>query len=242
MRPTCAHRHWPDGFVPRLPRYVGAFGLAMFGESAGVTPFESISLYWICGGAHCAVVVLAYHTVPRPGEDVSRGEGQDQRGEPLLFPHLFIAGSINTCLAFLACEARRKTFLVTRMRVEQLSREKERLEYERQFAETKLHNSLHASGVSCGDESPGPSNRSTPEACGAVESSTPEESPNQQPAPPAAPRPNVNPLPRRSVDASEPSSGASDIELTELNTLGRAKAEDRRRGKRTVQFRVPSRH
>ena len=160
----------------------------------------------------------------------------------MLFPHLFIAGSINTCLAFLACEARRKTFLVTRMRVEQLSREKERLEYERQFAETKLHNSLHASGVSCGDESPGPSNRSTPEACGAVESSTPEESPNQQPAPPAAPRPNVNPLPRRSVDASEPSSGASDIELTELNTLGRAKAEDRRRGKRTVQFRVPSRH
>ena len=122
MRPTCAHRHWPDGFVPRLPRYVGAFGLAMFGESAGVTPFESISLFWICGGAHCAVVVLAYHTVPRPGEDVSRGEGQDQRGEPLLFPHLFIAGSINTCLAFLACEARRKTFLVTRMRVEQLSK------------------------------------------------------------------------------------------------------------------------
>ena len=109
MRPTCAHRHWPDGFVPRLPRYVGAFGLAMFGESAGVTPFESISLFWILGGAHCAVVVLAYHTVPRPGEDVSRGEGQDQRGEPLLLPHLFIAGSINTCLAFLACEARRKS-------------------------------------------------------------------------------------------------------------------------------------
>ena len=211
----------------------------MFGESAGVTPFESISLFWICGGAHCAVVVLAYHTVPRPGEDVSRGEGQDQRGEPLLFPHLFIAGSINTCLAFLACEARRKTFLVTRMRVEQLSREKERLEYERQFAETKLHNSLHASGVSCGDESPGPSNRSTPEACGAVESSTPEECRDAEPRTP--PRPNLNPLPRRSVDASEPSSGASDIELTELNTLGRAKAEDRRRGKRTVQFRVPSR-
>ena len=212
----------------------------MFGESAGCTPFGSISLFWILGGAHCAVVGLAYHAVPRPGENVSREERDSF--EPWLFPHLFIAGYTNTCLAFLACEARRKTFLVTRMRVEQLSREKERLEYERQFAETRLHNSLHASGLSCGDESPGPSNRSTPEACGAVESSTPEACPEAEPNQQRAPRPNLNPLPRRSVASSEPSSGASDIELTELNTLGRAKAEDRRRGKRTVQFRVPSRH
>ena len=143
----------------------------MFGESAGCTPFGSISLFWILGGAHCAVVGLAYHAVPRPGENVSREERDSF--EPWLFPHLFIAGYINTCLAFLACEARRKTFLVTRMRVEQLSREKERLEYERQFAETRLHNSLHASGLSCGDESrgrrigrrprrAGPSNRRRP--------------------------------------------------------------------------------
>lgn len=196
----------------------------MFGESAGVTPFGSISLFWILGGAHCAVFVLAYHAVPRPGEDVSRGE----RSEPALFPHLVIAGAINACLTFLACEARRKTFLVSRMRVEQLSREKERLEYERQFAETKLTNSLHASGLSCRDESPGPSKRWTPKA-----------EPNQQPAPPS---PNLNPLSRRSVAACSEPSSASDIELTELNTLGRAKAEDKRRGKRKVQFRVPSGH
>ena len=55
-----------------------------------------------------------------------------------LLPHLMIAAGINVILAYLCCEARRKAYLVTIMRVEQLSREKERLEYERRFAEMRL--------------------------------------------------------------------------------------------------------
>ena len=181
----------------------------MFGESAGCTPFGSIGLFWICGGAHCTVMALAYHAVPDTGEN---------GGFEWLFPHLLIAGYINTCLAFLACEARRKGFLVTRMRVEQLSREKERLEYERQFAETKLQNSLHASGFCCGDDA---AETLTPEACPGS---------SQQPAPS---RPSLHP-PCRSV-FSEPSS-ASDIELAELNTLPEAMPD-----RLKVQFRVPCR-
>ena len=115
-----------------------AFGTAVWGDSSGMGPAGCISLFWILAGFHATTIGLAYSwqwsmAYPDSDEHIHFGT---------FVPQLVTAGAINAYLTWIACEASRKMFLASTLasmqRMEQLSGEKERLDYKRQFAEAKL--------------------------------------------------------------------------------------------------------
>ena len=112
--------------------YICAFASAVWGDSSGMGPVGCITLFWILIAMHATTMGLAYNATE-----------SDAKGKFSAFvPQLFTAGAMNAYLAWIACEASRQMFLASALasmqRMEQLAGEKERLEYERQFAETKL--------------------------------------------------------------------------------------------------------
>ena len=117
--------------------YIAAFATAVWGDSSGMGPAGCISLFWILAAPHATTMGLAYSwewSMVYPDSDKHGRFGT-------FVPQLVTAGAMNAYLAWIACEASRQMFLATALasmqRMEQLSGEKERLEYERQFAETK---------------------------------------------------------------------------------------------------------
>ena len=112
--------------------YLAAVATAVLGEWGMMGPAGSISLFWIATAFHGTTMALAY------AEAASGARGQFGA----FVPHMVAAGCINAYLAWACCEASRQVFLACHLaaahRMEQLSREKERLDYERRFAEMKL--------------------------------------------------------------------------------------------------------
>ena len=112
--------------------YMAAFATAVWGDSSGMGPAGCVTLFWILAAMHAATMGMAYNKID-----------SDARGQfKAIIPQLLIAGVMNAYLAWIACEASRQMFLASALasmhRVDQLTAEKERLNYERQFAETKL--------------------------------------------------------------------------------------------------------
>lgn len=120
--------------------YMCAFASAVWGDSSGMGPVGCITLFWILIAMHATTMGLAYNATE-----------SDAKGEFSAFvPQLFTAGAMNAYLAWIACEASRQMFLASALasmqRMEQLAGEKERLEYERLFAETKLKQAQSSGG------------------------------------------------------------------------------------------------
>ena len=185
--------------------YLAAVATAVCGDSWGMLgPAGSITLFWIAVALHATTMALAYEKTP-----------SSARGQFGVFvPHMVAAGCINAYLAWACCEASRQMFLASALtsiqREEQLSREKERLDYERRFAEMRL--CLAKSGAAGQHGDPGSQPAESEAAAGAVEAAA-------KAAAPASHGGSESRLSRSDV----PSSSSTNVEVAALTwKMGRS--------------------